>query len=131
MLREDKIFVDSVFLFGVRSVPKIFSALADALEWVVRQARVKTLLHYLDDFLIIGKQVSTQCAEDLQRLLTVFAQLNVPVAMEKLEGPATILTFLGIERDTTQTVLRLPQDKLRRRTTSPALPVVHREVLPH
>ena len=87
-------------------------AKADELEWVVRQTRVKTLLHYLDDFLIIGKQASTQCAEDLQRLLTVFAQLNVPVAMEKLEGPATILTFLGIERDTAQMVLRLPQDKL-------------------
>ena len=59
--------MDSVFLFGVCSAPKIFSALADELEWVVRQARVKTLLHYLDDFLIIGKQASTQCAEDLQR----------------------------------------------------------------
>ena len=43
-------FVDSALPLGLRSAPKIFTALADALEWVVRRAGVNTLLHYLDDF---------------------------------------------------------------------------------
>ena len=106
-------FVDSVLPFGLRSAPKIFTALADALEWVVRRAGVETLLHYLDDFLIVVLPASEQCSEDLRKLLHVFARLRIPVAMEKLEGPTTRLTFLGIELDTHLMVLRLPQEKLR------------------
>ena len=106
-------FVDSVLPFGLRSAPKIFTALADALEWVVRRAGVETLLHYLDDFLIVAHPASEQCSEDLRKLRHVFARLRIPVAMEKLEGPTTQLTFLGIELDTHRMVLRLPQEKLR------------------
>ena len=106
------LFVDSVLPFGLRSAPKIFNALADALEWTVRQAGVGTVFHYLDDFLIVAPPMSHQCGEDLDRLLGVFSHLCVPVATEKLEGPATSLTFLGIELDTERMVLRLPQDKL-------------------
>ena len=107
-------FVDSVLPFGLRSAPKIFTAIAEALEWISHQAGAETVLHihYLDDFLIVGRPASNQCGEDLHRLLGVFAHLRVPLAMEKLEGPVTRLTFLGIEIDTDHMVLRLPQEKL-------------------
>ena len=107
------LFIDSVLPFGLRSAPKIFNALADALEWTIRQAGVGTVFHYLDDFLIVAQPVSRQCRDDLHRLLGVFTHLRIPIATEKLEGPATSLTFLGIELDTERMVLRLPQDKLR------------------
>ena len=42
----------------------------------------------------------------------MFEHLGIPVAMEKLEGPATVLTFLGIEIDTKEMILRLPTTKL-------------------
>ena len=74
------LFVDSVLPFGLRSAPKIFNALADALEWTVRQAGVGTVFHYLDDFLIVAPPMSHQCGEDLDRLLGVFSHLCVPVA---------------------------------------------------
>ena len=35
-----------------------------------------------------------------------------PVAEHKVEGPTTVLIFLGIEIDTFQEILRLPADKL-------------------
>ena len=41
-------------------------------------------------------------------------KLGVPLEPSKLEGPATQLTFLGIEVGTISHQLRLPQDKLRR-----------------
>ena len=66
---------------------------------------------YLDDFLVIGAPNSDQCMRQLQTLLAVFDYLNIPVAMEKLEGPTMILTFLGIELDT-QALTLLPADKL-------------------
>ena len=37
--------------FGLRSAPKIFLAVADALEWILQQARVTSIMHYLDDYL--------------------------------------------------------------------------------
>ena len=56
---------------------------------------------------------TSQCSIDLCRLLSVFEHFHIPIAMEKLEGPATQLTFLGIELDTQLMILCLPQEKLR------------------
>ena len=75
MAWDGAVFVDTVLPFGLRSAPKIFTALADALEWMIRRQGVPTVLHYLDDFLIVGQPNADQCAVDLQRLLEVFASL--------------------------------------------------------
>ena len=48
-----------------------------------------------------------------QILLQCFGRLGVPVAEQKLEGPATCLTFLGIELDTGQMVRCLSPNKLK------------------
>ena len=45
-------FIDTVLPFGLRSAPKIFSAVADALLWMIAQRGVHHALHYLDNFLI-------------------------------------------------------------------------------
>ena len=33
---EDNLYIDAILPFGLRSAPKIFNALADALEWIIR-----------------------------------------------------------------------------------------------
>ena len=43
---------------------------------------------------------------------SVFDYLGMPVTMEKPEGLATALTFLGIEIDTKEMILCLPTTKL-------------------
>eukprot|EP00794_Sanderia_malayensis_P008298 gene8298-9181_t len=43
---------------------------------------------------------------------TYFSQTGVPLAPEKIVGPATSITFLGIEIDSTHMCLKSPQDKL-------------------
>ena len=53
-----------------------------------------------------------KCRQDLESLLALFTRLKVPVAAEKVEGPLTRLTFLGIEIDTSSMSLRLPSEKL-------------------
>jgi len=45
--------VDTTLPFGLRSTPKIFMALVDAAEWMVRREEVDFLTHYLDDFQLI------------------------------------------------------------------------------
>ena len=61
-----------------------------------------------DDFITIGAPHSNECAEALQILDVTCAQLGVPIAAHKREGPTTCLTFLGIELDTVSFELRLP-----------------------
>ena len=39
-------------------------------------------------------------------------RLGILVAMDKVEGPTSVLTFLGLELDANQQRIRLPPDKL-------------------
>ena len=107
-------YIDTALPFGLRSAPKIFSVFADALAWVMQDHGVTRQLHYLDDFLFLGAPGSTECATSLQTALHVCSHLGVPVASHKTEGPATQLTFLGIQIDTETMQLGLAQDKMTR-----------------
>ena len=40
--------------FGLSSAPKIFTAVADAIEWIARHEGIQSIRHYLDDFLPIA-----------------------------------------------------------------------------
>ena len=71
-------------------------------------------MQYLDDFLILGPPNTTACQANLSTLLTLFEELGLPVAPAKLEGPATCITFLGIEIDTMAMEIRLPADKVHK-----------------
>jgi hypothetical protein len=37
---EESLFVDTALPFGLRSAPKIFTAIADAVEWILKQAQI-------------------------------------------------------------------------------------------
>ena len=100
--------------FGLRSAPKIFNAVADALEWYVRHQGVRHIFHYLDDFIVVGSPGTPECGDAMATLLETCANLGVPVAQHKLDGPTTCLTFLGIVVDTAVGELRIPTDKLQR-----------------
>ena len=54
------------------------------------------------------------CLTWLDMLMKECARLGVPIASHKTEGPATIVTFLGIKIDTGKGEVCLPQDKLKR-----------------
>ena len=69
--------------------------------------------HYLDDFLVLGAPNTMECARALETTLTTFAELGVPVAPDKVEGPSTQLVFLGIELDSQNMQASPPQEKLR------------------
>ena len=111
---ESHTYLDTALPFGLRSAPKLFSAVADALAWCMWKQGVRHQLHYLDDYLLLGPPMSSTCAEYLSVTLQLCSALGVPAATEKVEGPTTCLTFLGIEVDTVSQQLRLPQAKLLR-----------------
>jgi hypothetical protein len=94
------LFVDSHLPFGLRSAPKIFTAVEDAIEWCVRQRGIEFIEHYLDDYIVFGPPDSLTCSSNLTTLLEECKVLGAPMAEEKTEGPVTVLTFLGIKIDT-------------------------------
>ena len=107
-----QLYLDSALPFGLRSAPKIFSAVADALEWVMHQHGISNSLHYLDNYLFLGSPGTEECADALRTALDVCSMLGFPVAIHKIEGPSPVLSFLGIEIDTVAWQLRLPEVKL-------------------
>ena len=114
ILWEDQVYVDMALPFGMRSAPKLFTAVADALAWALYQRGIKYLLHYLDDFLFLGSPHTEEAATALQLALHTFNHVGVPVAAEKTEGPSTSITFLGIVIDTVSYQLQLPEEKVSR-----------------
>ena len=108
------IFFDTRLPFGLRSAPKIFSAVADSLQWSFLRRGVSWVAHYLDDFITVGSPESPECQTNLKIMLATCQRLGVPVAQKKCAGPAAVLVFLGFELDTNQMVIRLPEDKLHR-----------------
>ncbi len=93
MVWKRQLFVEAVLPpFGLRSAPKLFNALADALEWISRRQGIGRVAHYLDDFILASAPNFNECAYNLQVLLGTFH-----IAHHKVEGPTTCLTFLGIE----------------------------------
>ena len=110
---RDKFYIDRCLPFGLRSAPFLFNQVAQTLEWILHNNySISKILHYLDDFLLVGSPTSDECQQALATMLEVCAKLGFPIAPDKLEGPAQIIIFLGILLDTKLMQLRLPEDKL-------------------
>ena len=108
-------FIDLALPFGLRSAPFIFSSFADLLEWILKlNYEVQFLLHYLDDFHTLGPHDSPVCRQNLDICVRQLSAWGIPFHPDKLEGPSTCLTVLGIELDSMDLRARLPQEKFDR-----------------
>ena len=115
MLWQGNYFVDMALPFGLRSAPYIFSSVADLVEWVLKkQYNVSFLLHYLDDFHILGPPNSQTRQRNLDTCIQQFQDWGIPLHPDKLEGPSTLLTALGIELDSLLLQACPPQEKFDR-----------------
>ncbi len=71
------------------------------------------MFHYLDDFLLLGSPHSDEYAQALAITLSTCSELGIPLALDKIEGPTTELTFLGVLLNSASLSVSLPQDKLQ------------------
>ena len=91
---------------------------AEALQWILQHNYgLQWLIHHLDDYLIVGAPDSHSCGEHLQCFLRVCMLLGFPIAMDKVDSPATVLPFLGLELDSVLQQIHLPPDKLKENPT--------------
>ena len=89
---EGALYINTTLPFSLRSAPKIFTALADAAEWIMRQSGVNFVLHYLDDYLVTGAPGTSECAMALRMMMSVFHRLGFPIAGG---GTYSLLHLLG------------------------------------
>ena len=90
-------FVDTTLPFGLRSVPKIFTAVADALEWIVKSEGVSSVIQYLENFLLAGSPGSLECARQLNTL--VFFQSPGSPSWHPKTGRPDHMPDLPLHRD--------------------------------
>ena len=89
-----EIFIDRMLPFGLRSAPKIFSVVADALQWILS---IKGITHSLHYYIMVTDSLDKALIQK-NILTSTFESLGVPLEYSELEGPSSYMTFLGIDR---------------------------------
>jgi len=93
---------------------RTFETPSFALEWIAqKKLKIDLIIHLLDDFLIIAPS-KTLCQGQLHLFLDLCSYLGIPIAPEKPCGPATTLSFAGIELDCVSFEAHLPHNKLEK-----------------
>ena len=111
---EGQYYVDLVLPFGGPSSSSIFTSFADLLNWILTFKRKLNSIHYSDDYLLASPPAPTdQAHQDLQTFKQTFYSLGVPIAEDKLIGPTTSLTFVGIRINTEDFTVSIPQEKVK------------------
>ncbi|XP_060583687.1 uncharacterized protein LOC132739884 isoform X1 [Ruditapes philippinarum] len=109
---DENYYFDKALPFGASISCITFERFARFLEFSVeRNLTSAKLLHYLDDFLG-GDRSKETCAHALRTFKDTMSELGVPLAEDKTEGPTEVLTFLGLELDTNQMCVRIPELKV-------------------
>ena len=93
MIWEDSLFVNMALPFGLLLASKIFTALADTTEWMVRQEGMEFVINYLDDFLVIIAADEHQCSHAMRLLLETFGTPRAPNSVVQAGRPVAMLDF--------------------------------------
>ncbi|XP_029441489.1 vomeronasal type-2 receptor 26-like [Rhinatrema bivittatum] len=108
-------YFDKCMPMGCSIACAYFEAFITFLHWVVeRRSGSRDIVHYLDDFLFVGRAASGDCLHGLGWFQRVADEFGIPLSAEKTEGPSNKLVFLGIELDSEAMESRLPLDKVER-----------------
>ena len=97
---DGQTFLDAALPFGLRSAPKLFTAVADALAWAMAVG-VSHFLHYPDDFFIAGPAENPLCALHLNTAVAVcdrggsLRPPTLPCCPLKNRGPININHISG------------------------------------
>ena len=103
-------YVDATLAFGSRHGTQIFQRLSDAIRHMMRRQGF-TVLNYVDDFL--GIATPSVARRSYDALLELLQKLGLEVSVKKLVGPATKVTCLGVDVDSVERMVSIPDAKLR------------------
>lgn len=112
---QDKFYVDKCLPMGCSISCSLFEKFSTFLEWSLRnRSGMNSVVHYLDDFLFAGSSETGDCKKLMEQFYLLCETLGVPLAKEKTEGPTTSLVFLGMEINTREMSIKIPQEKVKK-----------------
>lgn len=96
--------------FGLRSAPFLFASFTHAIKEAAKHVLNITTEVYIDDWLLKNRNRPTLMGE-----FTEFSEflnyLGVTIQHEKTEGPSQVITYLGLQVDTCNKKIILPEQK--------------------
>jgi len=108
-----KYYIDKSLPMGCSRSCRLFESFSTFLHWYVEQkSGLSTLDHYLDDFFFAGKEGSGNCKKLMDCFSDTCHEFGIPLASDKSVGSVTMLTFLGLDIDTENMLIKIPQSKL-------------------
>ncbi len=109
---RDRYYYEKSLPFGLSSSCALWEEYATAAEWIVRSLGVTSIVHYIDDTLLVTAGEQRKASAVMQLVLRTFATLGLPIATDKLVGPVTQLVYLGIQLDSTTMTASLDAARL-------------------
>ncbi len=105
-------FIDKCLPFGLATSCVIFEEVAKALEAIVRaHLQSQTLDHYLDDYIMCNLRIC-QTNQAIYTLVETAGYLGIPIAWEKTRWATTLIHFLGLDVNTVDQVIMIPNHKI-------------------
>ena len=109
---HDHWYVDLVLPFGLRSSPAIFCQFADLVRWVLANCyNIPMIINYSDDFFQVSGLDLTVATTELSTVLQAFDDMGIPVASNKVFGPAHRLPYLGIVIDSLSMTMEVTEER--------------------
>ena len=108
---EERWFVENRLCFGLRLGPSYFNSLSNFVHDILWNVYRLKIVNYLDDFISVSDTLEDSLrAREL--MVHTLRKLGFHVAFSKLIYPSTCVTYLGIEIDSVEMELRLPDGKI-------------------
>ena len=91
-----------------------FERFSSFLEYRIKLiASAKMVTHYLDDFFFVSSAIENEGQRILDTFMAMCSELGVPLAPEKTMRPSTCITYLGLEIDSMQHLVKVPAEKVK------------------
>ena len=107
---QGKYYVDTSVPFGYRHGSVCCQRVTDAIRYIMYTKGIDHLFNYIDDF--IGVDEPAVVHSNFQTLLSIMAELGIPISEEKLFPPSEEVPCLGILINIITGTLSIPDDKL-------------------
>ena len=102
---------DKKLPFGARKSPAIFHRLTQSVRRMMARRGFSDIVVYLDNFLIIERS-QQRCLQAMNTLVYLLRSLGFAINWSKVIDPCHKIEFLGIELDSINLCLTLPERKM-------------------
>ena len=108
-LKHENYYLDTCLRFGYRHGSRIFQRLSDAIRFIMT-SQGHDVINYIDD--VIGFGTASTANTSFGALQALLQKLGFDISINKLVRPATKVTCLGVEVNSEEFTVAVPEEKL-------------------